>query len=98
MWERVRGRTENAVLALSPKTYVFRLALVQPRGGVVSRTPSYRVFYRVAAPVLPLLRKLFPKSVTDTERVGRAMLRVASMGASRRLLYSSDINLLGRPS
>src|SRR5258706_7444577 len=41
MWERVRGRTENALLALSPKSVVFRLALIQPRGGAVSRTPSY---------------------------------------------------------
>jgi len=58
MWQRVRGRTENALLALSPKNVVFRLALIQPRGAV-SRTPSYRLLYRIIGPILPLLRALF---------------------------------------
>jgi uncharacterized protein YbjT (DUF2867 family) len=93
MWQRVRGRTENALLALSPKNVVFRLALIQPLGAV-SRTPSYRLLYRIIGPILPLLRALFPKSVTDTKQIGRAMLYVARHGAPRRLLYSGDINTL----
>jgi uncharacterized protein YbjT (DUF2867 family) len=96
MWKRVRGHTENALLALSPKTFVFRPALIQPRGGAVSRTPIYRLLYRVTAPILPLLRALLPRSVTDTEQLGRAMLHVARNGAPHRLLYSDDINALGK--
>jgi hypothetical protein len=30
MWARVRGRTENALLKLPLKTFIFRPALVQP--------------------------------------------------------------------
>jgi uncharacterized protein YbjT (DUF2867 family) len=94
MWARVRGRTENALLGLPLKVFVFRLALVQPVHGAVSRTRSYRLFYAAAAPLLPLLRVLFPGSVTNTELVGCAMLEVARRGAPRQLLDSRDINRL----
>jgi len=96
MWARVRGRTENALLRLPLKTFIFRLALIQPVHGAVSRTPSYRLFYMAAAPLMPLLRMLFPASVTNTELVGRAMLEVARHGAPRPLLDSRDVNVLGR--
>jgi uncharacterized protein YbjT (DUF2867 family) len=94
MWARVRGRTENALLNLPLKAFVFRLALVQPMYGASSRTGSYRLFYALTRPLLPLLRRLFPSWVSTTELVGRAMLEVARHGAPRQLLYSADINRL----
>ena len=94
MWARVRGRTENALLRLPLKACIFRLALIQPVHAAVSRTRSYRLFYAVAAPLIPLLRALFPRLVTNTELVGRAMLEVARHGAPRQLLDSRDVNLL----
>jgi hypothetical protein len=38
----------------------------------------------------------FPKYVTTTEEVGRAMIRVALRGAPKRVLESQDIQDLGR--
>jgi hypothetical protein len=38
------------------------------------------------------LRALFPKYVTTTEQVGRAMIAVAAKGADRRVLENEDIN------
>src|SRR5260370_1297113 len=38
MWARVRGRTENALLALPLRGRVFRLGVVQPLHGIQSRT------------------------------------------------------------
>src|SRR5579862_5985091 len=95
MWARVRGRAENALLQLPLKTFILRPALVRPMYGIASRTASYRRFYAVAAPLLPLLQRLFPQWVTTTEVLGRAMLELARHGASRRVLESRDINLVG---
>jgi uncharacterized protein YbjT (DUF2867 family) len=95
MWARVKGRTENALLALPFKAaYMFRPGIIQPLHGVRSKTKSYRVFYIFAKPILPVVRLLFPSFVTTTEQVGRAMLAVAKRGAPKRLLETRDINRL----
>lgn len=95
MWARVKGRTENALLALPFRAaYMFRPAFIQPKHGVRSRTPLYQVFYSVAAPLYPLLQRLLPRYWTTTENVGRAMIRVASEGSPQRILYPPDINAL----
>ena len=98
MWARVKGRTENALLALPFRAaYMFRPAFIQPKHGVRSRTPAYRAFYTVAAPLYPLLRFLMPRYWTTTENLARAMVRVASGGYAKRILYSNDINALAAP-
>jgi uncharacterized protein YbjT (DUF2867 family) len=93
MWARVKGRTENALLALGFRAaYMFRPGLIVPMHGITSRTTLYRVLYAVMSPLVPLIRAAFPDSVTTTERVGRAMLAVARNGYSTPLLAPSDIN------
>lgn len=93
MWARVKGETENALLALPFKAaYIFRPGVIQPLHGIKSKTKLYRAGYLVAAPLFPILRALFPKSMTTTENVGRAMLAIAKHGAPRRLLENRDIN------
>jgi uncharacterized protein YbjT (DUF2867 family) len=93
MWARVKGRTENALLALPFKAaYMFRPALIQPLHGIRSKTKSYRLFYTLAKPLLPLVRRLFPSLVTTTEQIGRAMLAVAQRGAAKKLLETREIN------
>jgi uncharacterized protein YbjT (DUF2867 family) len=95
MWARVKGATENALLKLPFKgAYLFRPGAIEPLNGIRSKTASYRVFYRALGPLLPLLRAAFPKYVTTTEQMGRAMLRVARDGAPKHVLESADINAL----
>ncbi len=95
MWARVKGQTENALLRLPFKAaYMFRPALIQPMHGAVSRTRWYRWFYAVMGALLPLLKRLFPRSVTSTESVGRAMLVAARRGAARPILESWEIEAL----
>jgi uncharacterized protein YbjT (DUF2867 family) len=96
MWARVKGRTENVLLALSERTYMFRPGAIIPLDGIRSRTPLYNAFYAVARPLNPLLRRLFPASVMTTEQLGRAMLVVARSGASQRVLEPRDIIALAR--
>lgn len=97
MWARVKGEAEKHVLDLPVQAYTFRPGFIQPLKGVRSQTTIYQMFYVVARPLFPVLRRLFPGSVTTTEVVGRAMLRVVRDGFGERILETPDINALGRP-
>ena len=95
MWARVKGQTENALLSLPFKAaYMFRPGVIVPLYGIRSRTMLYRVPYAVLGPLLPFLERHFPKYVTTTEKLGRAMLIAAKQGAPKPILESSDINKL----
>lgn len=97
MWARVRGRLENALQRLPFKAvYVFRPGIIQPLRGIRSKTGSYRWFYLLTQPLLPLLRWLLPNMVLSTAIVGRAMLAVARHGATKAVLEAADISGLGR--
>lgn len=52
------------------------------------------MLYALMTPVLPWLYARFPKYVTTTEQLGRAMIKVAREGAPKRVLESIDINQL----
>jgi uncharacterized protein YbjT (DUF2867 family) len=91
MWARVKGRTENALLALPLKAYMFRPGFIEPMDGIQSKTRSYRLFYVVLKPVLPLLRRMLPKQVLSTREIGQAMLAVAKHGYAKRVLETKDI-------
>src|SRR4029079_2327291 len=53
MWARVKGKTENAILRLPFKSYVFRPGVVLPAHGERSRTTVYRILYAATKPVVP---------------------------------------------
>jgi uncharacterized protein YbjT (DUF2867 family) len=96
MWARVKGKTENALLALPFKAvYVFRPGIIQPLHGIRSKTAGYRLFYAFTKPLLPMVRILLPNYVLTTEQIGRAMLVAAKHGACKRVLESPDIRALG---
>ena len=61
---------------------MFRPGIIAPLHGARSKTTSYRVLYTLTAPILPLLRALFPKHVLTTESVAIAMLNIARFGAA----------------
>ena len=93
MWARVKGKTENELQRLPFKAaYMFRPGVIVPLHGVKSKTQLYRFFYAVLGPLLPLLSGRFPKYVTTTEQIGRAMIKVARDGWPTPILESSDIN------
>jgi uncharacterized protein YbjT (DUF2867 family) len=94
MWARVKGQTENRLLAMPLNAFMFRPGYIQPLDGVRSKTMIYQALYTVLAPAYPLLRAIAPRHVTTTRNVGRAMIRVAERGDSKRILENSDINRL----
>ncbi len=92
MWARIKGKTENAILRLPFKAaYMFRPGIIEPVHGVRSRTTAYRIGYALSKPVLPLLRRLFPRYILTTEEIGLAMIHVAKQGAPKKILESWDI-------
>jgi uncharacterized protein YbjT (DUF2867 family) len=97
MWAQVKGRTEDALLALFPSAYMVRLAGLRSMHGEVPRTRWLRLAYAVLRPLLPLVRAIAPGAVITTEELGRAMIRAARQRPPERVLESSDLRALGAP-
>ncbi|MEZ4702526.1 MAG: hypothetical protein R2834_19490 [Rhodothermales bacterium] len=95
MWSRVKGKTEQDLLAMPFKAaYMFRPGVIQPVDGVRSRTAWYNGLYAVFAPVVWLARKVAPGYILNSKEVGLAMLEAARNGAPKRILEPPDIRAL----
>jgi uncharacterized protein YbjT (DUF2867 family) len=95
MWARVKGRTENAILALGFKAaYMFRPGYIQPIGGVRSKTGWVQAAYNVIAPLYPIIHRVLPNATTTTSNLGRAFIEVARHGYPKTILHSPDFNRL----
>ena len=95
MWARVRGRTENALLATSLNAYILRPGYIQPLHGARSRVTLYRTIYRVTTVLYPVLKRLAGNHIATTEVIGRAMLALArGADPGTRILNSPEMNAL----
>ena len=95
MWARVKGQTENALLAMPFRAaYMFRPGLIVPLHGISSRTRAYQLFYSLAGPILPWLEKRWPERITTTEKLARAMIKAVKQGAPKPVLETRDIAAL----
>jgi uncharacterized protein YbjT (DUF2867 family) len=97
MWARVKGRTENALLKLPLKAFMFRPGFIEPMDGIQSKTPMYRKFYAVLGPLFPLMRRAFPNRVLSTRQIGRGMLNIARRGYPIHILEARDIRAAAGP-
>ena len=92
MWARVKGKTENALLAMPfGGVYVFRPGLIQPLNGITSKTASYRLIYALTGPLLTLARRFWPKFVTTTQELGQAMLAAAKRKSGKHVFEAKEI-------
>ena len=97
MWARVKGRTENDLLALLPAALMIRLGALRPMHGERSKAPGGGVLLTVLAPLWPIFQWLWPNAVITTEELGRAMILAArNGGGTKRVLESGDLVALGR--
>ena len=93
MWARVKGETENALMAMSfAQVYCFRPGYIQPLHGVRSKVGWYNGVYAGLSWAYPMLRRVAPKFVTSTEELGRAMIAVARNGYPKRVVEMADIH------
>lgn len=92
MWARVKGKTENDLFGMGfRKAYMFRPALIRPMRGIRSRTLWYNITYTFIRPFSFILKR-FPKYVSDTSSMGKAMINVGLYGYHKNILESEDIN------
>jgi uncharacterized protein YbjT (DUF2867 family) len=97
MWARVKGKTENDLLALAfASSFMFRPGYVQPEKGTRSKTALYQITYTVLGIFYPIWRALFPSFVTSTTAVGKSMIAVVEGGYDKRVLEVRDINSLAK--
>lgn len=88
MWARVKGRTENKLLAMPFKdAYMFRPAYMQPTIGLKNTLKSYALL----SWAYPMLRKLFPKYFSTLAEVGLTMINAVKKGSTKKVLEVIDI-------
>ena len=92
MWARVKGKTENALLAMPfTKSYMFRPGYIQPMHGIKSRTKLYNYLYSITKHFYFLL-KHFKSFVTNSDYLSSAMINAVAKCNENNILRSSDIN------
>ncbi len=90
MWQRVKGRTEDALMALGFKgQYNFRPGFMKP----VKGQKNVRWFFKPFIAVFPYL---FPKQSLTLHEVGQAMIHTITKGYDRQVLEISDIKILAK--
>lgn len=97
LWRRVKGKTENALMALPFRgAFMLRPSFIQPIDGVTSRTPLYRVFYAAISPLLTPLRRVAPGAVITSTDLARAMLALARDGRGKAVLGARQLNKIAQ--
>jgi len=92
-WARVKGRTENELLALPfPAAYMFRPGFMKATEG----QRNILKWYPALAWLYPVARRLAPGWVSTLQEVGRAMINAADFGYSKPVLEVRDIVALAR--
>jgi uncharacterized protein YbjT (DUF2867 family) len=93
MWARVKGRTENHLLALPFKAaYMFRPGYIQPTKGLKNTLKAYAYIDWL----YPVFKKLIPKHVCTLKELGLAMIHTVTKGYDKKILDSPDIVALSK--
>jgi uncharacterized protein YbjT (DUF2867 family) len=94
MWARVKGKTENDLLALFERAYMFRPGYIHAERGVAPSVGWLRAAYRILRPVGFVLKR-FPAIATSSDVLGRAMIAAVRQAGPSRTVESREINQLG---
>ncbi|MDQ2080586.1 epimerase [Xanthobacteraceae bacterium Astr-EGSB] len=86
-WARIKGATENALMAMFANAYMFRPGFMKPSPG----QRNLKRLYAYLAWIYPLGRRLYPAGFCTLHEVGRAMINAARKGYSRHVLEVPDI-------
>ncbi len=87
MWARVKGKTENDLIALFPRAYMFRPGYMQPTPGLKNTIK----FYRYIKWMYPFLRFALRGSTSTLAELGQAMIHCAARGYYKKVLEVRDI-------
>ena len=92
MWTRVKGNTENALMAMGfKKAYMFRPGYIHPMRGTQSKTGWIRILYALFSPIYLILKHI-PVAATSTVNVGKAMIQTINSDYPNSFLGNKEIN------
>jgi hypothetical protein len=83
----VKGATENALLRLFRRAYMFRPGMMKASPG----QKNLKLSYKSLAWIYPIGRVLYPAGFCTLQEVGRAMINAATKGHSKQILEVTDI-------
>jgi hypothetical protein len=86
-WARVKGATENALMRLFKRAFMFRPGFLKATPGQRNLATSYRLFQWV----YPIGRVAYPAGFCTLREMGRAMINVAMKGYAKPILEVKDI-------
>src|SRR5258708_7182158 len=84
---RVKGATENALMRLFKRAYMFRPAFMKATPG----QKNLKSYYRWLAWVYPIGRALYPAGFCTLREVGQAMINAVAEGYPQPILEVKDI-------
>ena len=97
MWARVKGRTEDALLAMPFRhVHMIRLGFLEASKGVKPANAWYGFLYVALRPFFFIFK--MTGLATDGRNLQRAMRRAATQGYAKPILEVKDINALGKPA
>ena len=94
MWARVKGATENAVMALPLRGYGIRPGFIRPAPGVQTKTRVYAIGYRLFGWLYPVLVRVAPDHVLTSDELGRAMLAIAERRPEQRIFDTAALKAM----
>jgi hypothetical protein len=86
-WARVKGATENRLLRLFKKSYMFRPGFMKATPG----QKNVKSYYKYFAWIYPIGRALYPAGFCTLQEVGQAMINAARKGYLKQILEVKDI-------
>jgi uncharacterized protein YbjT (DUF2867 family) len=91
-WARVKGATENALMRLFKRSYMFRPGFMKASPG----QKNIKSYYKFFAWLYPVGRVLYPAGFCTLQEVGRAMINATRKGYPKQVLEVKDIVTLAR--
>jgi uncharacterized protein YbjT (DUF2867 family) len=86
-WARVKGATENALMRLFKRSYMFRPGFMKSTPGQKNVLSYYKYFDWL----YPIGRALYPAGFCTLQEVGLAMIKAADKGWPKQILEVKDI-------
>lgn len=97
MWARVKGKTENDIIALGFKqAFAYRPGGIIPKKGVEPSSKLYKVLIKNLGWLLKMMKALAPNSIVDTEQIGLSMIHITQRGYGQKVINPKDILALAK--
>ena len=91
-WARVKGTTENALMQLFKRSYMFRPGFMKATDG----QKNLKSYYKYFEWLYPIGRKLYLAGFCTLQEVGQAMINAVSKGYPKQILEVKDIVQLAK--